>query len=213
MLQVWPQKKDKKKKSSRKVPKKHHVLIILSHRQLCSGCLIFSLWVIVFRVQLSQTEGQGRTLSYSDVKYSSFFLLLVRASLAAYGISSARGGIRSATAGLHHSHSNAGSKPHLPSIPWLMALLDPKPTEQGQRSNPQPHEYQLGLQPTEPHGSSLKYSLLKEAQEVSLSSQVCKMPTSLCVSLEREPESCPKAVLLLLDCSFLVFASSSLADQ
>ena len=33
-------------------------------------CLIFSLWGIVFRVQLSQGEGQGRTLSCSVFKYS-----------------------------------------------------------------------------------------------------------------------------------------------
>ena len=42
-----------------KVPEKHPVS--LPHRQLCSGCLIFSLWVIGFRVPLSQGEGQGRT--------------------------------------------------------------------------------------------------------------------------------------------------------
>ena len=33
------------------------------------------------------------------------------------------------------------------------------------------------------------------------------MPRSLCVSLEGEPGSCPKSVLLLLSCSSLVFAS------
>ena len=39
------------------------------------------------------------------------------------------------------------------------------------------------------------------------------MPTSLCVSLEREPESCLKAVLLFLDCSSLLFASPPFSDQ
>ena len=39
------------------------------------------------------------------------------------------------------------------------------------------------------------------------------MPTSLCVSLEREPGSCPKAVLSFLNCSSLVSASASFPDQ
>ena len=39
------------------------------------------------------------------------------------------------------------------------------------------------------------------------------MPILLCVFLEREPGSCPKAVLLFLDCSSLVFASPSFPDQ
>ena len=37
----------------------------------------------------------------------------------------ARGQIRAASVGLHHSHSNAGSKPQLPPIPQLAAMLDP----------------------------------------------------------------------------------------
>ena len=39
------------------------------------------------------------------------------------------------------------------------------------------------------------------------------MPPSLWVSLEREPGSCSKAVLLFLDCSSLVFASPPFPDQ
>ena len=35
------------------------------------------------------------------------------------------------------------------------------------------------------------------------------MPTSLCISLEREPASYPKAILLFLDSSSLVLASPS----
>ena len=31
--------------------------------------------------------------------------------------------IKAAAAGLHHSHSNAGSKPHLQPAPWVMAVL------------------------------------------------------------------------------------------
>ena len=48
-----------------------------------------------------------------------------RAVPTTYGISQARGGIRAAAAGLHHSHSNAGSKPHLWLTPQLMEMLDP----------------------------------------------------------------------------------------
>ena len=39
------------------------------------------------------------------------------------------------------------------------------------------------------------------------------MPTSLCVKLEREPGSCPEAVLLFLDGSSLVSASPPLPGQ
>ena len=42
-----------------------------------------------------------------------FFFLFIKAAPASHGNSPARGGIRVAAAGLHHSHSNAGSKPHL----------------------------------------------------------------------------------------------------
>ena len=34
---------DQRLERTGKVPEKHHVLIILTHRQLCVGCLIFSL--------------------------------------------------------------------------------------------------------------------------------------------------------------------------
>ena len=42
------------------------------------------------------------------------FFFLFRAAPAAYGGSQARGRIRAVVAGLHHSHSNTGSEPHLP---------------------------------------------------------------------------------------------------
>ena len=47
--------------------------------------------------------------------------LFFKASPAAYGASQARGQIRAAAAGLHHSHSNARSKPHLEPTPQLTA--------------------------------------------------------------------------------------------
>ena len=42
-----------------------------------------------------------------------FFLFLLRATCVAYGASQARGPIRAAAAGLHHSHSHVGSEPCL----------------------------------------------------------------------------------------------------
>ena len=58
---------------------------------------------------------------------SFFFLLfcLFRATLMAYGGSQARNGIRAAAAGLHHSHSNVGSKTRLQPTPELTAMPDP----------------------------------------------------------------------------------------
>ena len=43
----------------------------------------------------------------------------------AYGLSKARGQIGTTVAGLHHSHNNAGSKPHLQPTPQLTAMPDP----------------------------------------------------------------------------------------
>ena len=42
-----------------------------------------------------------------------FCFLLFRAAPVAYGVSQARGQIGATAAGLHHSHSNTGSEPHL----------------------------------------------------------------------------------------------------
>ena len=53
------------------------------------------------------------------------FFWLFRAALAAYGGSQARGRIGTTAAGLHHSHSNAGSEPHLRPTPQLTATPDP----------------------------------------------------------------------------------------
>ena len=55
----------------------------------------------------------------------------------------ARGWIRAATAGLHHSHSNARSKPYLWPTPQFKAMQDPYPSEQGQGWNPHPHRHDV----------------------------------------------------------------------
>ena len=62
-----------------------------------------------------------------------FFCLFAisRAASGADGGSQARGLIGAIAAGLHQSHSNAGSEPRLQPTPQLMATPDPQPTEQG----------------------------------------------------------------------------------
>ena len=53
------------------------------------------------------------------------FFAIFRATLAAHGASQARSWIGAIAAGLHHSHSNAGSKTCLWPTPQLMAMPDP----------------------------------------------------------------------------------------
>ena len=55
----------------------------------------------------------------------SFFFLLFRATLMAYGGSQARGLIRAVAAGLPHSHSNHRSEPGLWPTPQVTATPDP----------------------------------------------------------------------------------------
>jgi len=54
-----------------------------------------------------------------------FYKNLFRAIPMAYGGSQARGQIGAVAAGLHHSHSNMGSKLHLLPTPQLTAMPDP----------------------------------------------------------------------------------------
>ena len=69
------------------------------------------------------------------LKKNFFFFAISWATPAAYGGSQARGLIGAVAAGLHQSHSNAGSEPHLQPTPQLTATA----TEQGQGLNSQPH--------------------------------------------------------------------------
>ena len=75
--------------------------------------------------------------------FLSFFFFLFEATSMAHGSSQARGWIRATAAGLYHSHSNAGSEPHLRPTLQLKATLDLWPTEWGQGLNPHPHGYWL----------------------------------------------------------------------
>ena len=54
-----------------------------------------------------------------------YFFIFSRAAPMTYRGSQARGLIGTVDAGLHQSHSNAGSKPRLRLTPLLMATLDP----------------------------------------------------------------------------------------
>ena len=67
------------------------------------------------------------------------FVLVFRATPAAYGGSQAGSQTGATAAGLGHSHSNSGSEPCLQPKPQLTATPDPEPTEKGQGSNPHPH--------------------------------------------------------------------------
>ena len=61
--------------------------------------------------------------NYNSPKYFIFFLF--RATPTVCGGSQARGLIGSTAAGLHHSHSNIRSKPHMQPTPQLRATPDP----------------------------------------------------------------------------------------
>ena len=74
------------------------------------------------------------------MKYLVFCLF--RTQPVACGGSQARGRIGAAPAGLHHSHSNMGSKMHMQPTSQRMAGLDPQPTEEGQGSNLHLHRCQ-----------------------------------------------------------------------
>ena len=72
------------------------------------------------------------SLSYFIFIYL-FVYLLFKATPRAHGSSQTEGRIGAAAASLYHSHSNVKSKPSLQPTPELMAMLDPRPTKQGQR--------------------------------------------------------------------------------
>ena len=53
-----------------------------------------------------------------------YFFFLFRAALAVYGGFQASGQIGATAVGLHHSHSNARSEPHLQPTPQIIAMPD-----------------------------------------------------------------------------------------
>ena len=71
------------------------------------------------------------------------FFFFFRAAPAAYGNSQARRQIRVAAAGLHHSHSYAGSELHSYSVPPCNARS--LTHEWGQGSSLHPHRHYVGF--------------------------------------------------------------------
>ena len=72
-----------------------------------SGCVLSFLSISVS----SQSEKEMDAYVFYVCLF--LFVLLSFAAPALYGSSQARGEIRAAAAGLHHSHSDTGSEPHL----------------------------------------------------------------------------------------------------
>ena len=63
---------------------------------------------------------------YSPDSFTELHIILLHFFFpAAYGGSQARSQSRAEAAGLGHSHSKAGSEPHLQPTPQLMAMPDP----------------------------------------------------------------------------------------
>ena len=81
---------------------------------------------MVISVVLDSLSQLFSSYFHSGPRYILLLLFcLFRATSMACGGSQARGLIRAAAAGLHHSHSNEGSEPHLQPTPKLTATLDP----------------------------------------------------------------------------------------
>ena len=77
-------------------------------------------WVAEGLALSSQTT---KVLTLIDFSFS--FLFFLTAAPAAHGGFQARGLIRAVAPGPRHSHSNAGSQPHLQPTPQLTATSDP----------------------------------------------------------------------------------------
>ena len=80
----------------------------------------------VLQVTYNQFDQDNYNLSQLFLFFFFFFVFcLLGAAPTAHGSSQARGCIGAVAAGLHHSHSNAGSEPHLRPAPQLKEMLDP----------------------------------------------------------------------------------------
>ena len=91
-------------------------------RARCATELLFCFLMEQMRISFHNLEcANNENLIFLFLFFS---FCLFRATSASYGGSQARGGIRAAASSLCHSHSNAGSKLHLRSIPQLMATPD-----------------------------------------------------------------------------------------
>ena len=82
-----------------------------------------------YEIQLQRVTIESVILNHYYYYY--YYYLLFRATPAAYGNFQDKGRVRATATSLHHSH-NKGSEPCLQPTPQLMAMLDPRPIEQGQ---------------------------------------------------------------------------------
>ena len=112
-------------------------------------------YVFLSVIQFIGARTRVRTwVSLSLSLFFFFFFFAFWATRIAYGSFQAWGRIRAAAAGLHHSHSNSGSKPCLQPTPQLTAALDPQPSERGQEMNWHPHVYLSDSFPLRHSGNS-----------------------------------------------------------
>ena len=99
-------------------------------------------------------EEKGKGKETLQILALPFFFCLFRYTPGAYGSSQTRGQIGATAGGLHHSHSNVGSKLHLHPMPQLTAALDPySPT--GIRIKPAPSWILAGFVTVETQGELL----------------------------------------------------------
>ena len=84
----------------------------------------FVVLIILFHLHSHIYNFSSRDI-FSIIFFFFFFFLLFRAASTTYGGSQARGPIGATAAHLCHSHSTAGSEPHLHPTPQLMAMPDP----------------------------------------------------------------------------------------
>ena len=107
------------------------VCVCLFRKYLCSTFAHFLNWVVFFVCVIRILYYIPDISPLSDMWFtdifscSLFFFFPFRAAHVVYGGSQARGQIGAAAAGQCHSHSNAGSKPHLQPILHLTAMPDP----------------------------------------------------------------------------------------
>ena len=97
----------------------------MSHpSEIISRTYIVKIQLIYNVVPISAIQQSDSTI-YIYTFLFIFMYLFFRDAPMVYEGSQARGPIRAVAASLHHSHSNAGSKPHLQCTPRLTETPDP----------------------------------------------------------------------------------------
>jgi len=93
------------------------------------GSVLQVMVLLSIQVLKSETSGSSFLVLIFCAKVPSPIIIIIiclfRATAVAYGGSQARGWIKAVAAGLYHSPSNLGSKPHLRPTPQRRAMLDP----------------------------------------------------------------------------------------